>query len=277
MKVARGTCEGAGRETDSRLRGVGSGNPDATSTTWSMFGRGNRPASLYARIDRSGQHAGRDGAHSFHITQAHSPMFGAESATSVALRRVLPARWVFSAVAATVLTWSLVATPIAADVRRMFAANTAFFRLMQGFLAPGMFVGITGLGVVMVRALRERRRTIGVLRALGFRARTIERSFLVESGFIAVEGVLLGSVLGVLTTWLMYQESAAFDGIRSGLPDRVAHHRRARSGDPRRVGARDRGAGAAGREGATRPGRPRRGLSAQGARSSAAPRNPSVR
>jgi putative ABC transport system permease protein len=100
----------------------------------------------------------------------------------------------------------------------MFAANTAFFRLMQGFLALGLFVGITGLGVVMVRAVRERRRTIGVLRALGFRARTIERSFLIESGFIAVEGVLLGSVLGVVTTWLMYQKSAAFDGVRSGFP-----------------------------------------------------------
>ncbi len=63
----------------------------------------------------------------------------------------------------------LVATSIAANVRRMFEANTAFFQLMQGFLALGLLVGITGLGVVMVRAVRERRRTIGVLRALGFR------------------------------------------------------------------------------------------------------------
>lgn len=116
------------------------------------------------------------------------------------------------------LSSSLVATPIAANVQRMFAANTAFFRLMQGFLALGLFVGITGLGVMMVRAVRERRHAIGVLRALGFRARTVERSFLVESGFIAAQGVVLGSVLGVLTTWLMYQKSAAFDGVRSGLP-----------------------------------------------------------
>jgi len=35
---------------------------------------------------------------------------------------------------------------------------------------------------------------------------------------VASEGVLLGSVLGVLTTWLMYQKSAAFDGIRAGFP-----------------------------------------------------------
>ncbi|MGV9557260.1 ABC transporter permease [Streptomyces sp. NPDC003522] len=113
---------------------------------------------------------------------------------------------------------SLVATPIESDIRRQFDSSTAFFRLMQGFLAPGLGVGITGLGVVMVRAVRERRRTIGILRALGFRARTVQRSFLWESSFIALEGILLGSLLGVLTTWLMYRDSAAFEGMEGGFP-----------------------------------------------------------
>jgi putative ABC transport system permease protein len=116
------------------------------------------------------------------------------------------------------LASSLVATPTASTVRRMFAANVSFFRLMQGFLAIGLLVGISGLGVVMVRAVRERRRTIGILRALGFRSRTIERSFLIESGFVAFEGIVLGSVLGIVTTWLMYQKSAMFDGIHTGYP-----------------------------------------------------------
>jgi putative ABC transport system permease protein len=100
----------------------------------------------------------------------------------------------------------------------MFAANVAFFRLMQGFLALGLAVGITGLGVVMVRAVRERRRTIGVLRALGFASRTVQRSFLMESAIVAAEGVVLGSVLGLLTTWLMYQKAAMFDGVRVRFP-----------------------------------------------------------
>jgi len=116
------------------------------------------------------------------------------------------------------LAASLVATPVAANIRRMFDANTAFFRLMQGFLALGLLVGVTGLGVIMVRAVRERRRTIGVLRALGFRARTVSLSFLIESSLVAIEGIVIGAVLGVLTTWLMYQKSAAFDGIRAGFP-----------------------------------------------------------
>ncbi|MFE5481010.1 FtsX-like permease family protein [Streptomyces sp. NPDC056527] len=116
------------------------------------------------------------------------------------------------------LSSSLVATPIASDIRRQFDSSTAFFRLMQGFLALGLGVGITGLGVVMVRAVRERRRTIGILRGLGFQARTVQRSFLWESAFVAVEGIVLGSLLGVLTTWLMYQNSAAFEGLEGGFP-----------------------------------------------------------
>jgi putative ABC transport system ATP-binding protein len=46
---------------------------------------------------------------------------------------------------------------------------------------------------------RERRRTIGVLRALGFRARTVRRSFLAESSLVAAEGILSGAVLAVGT------------------------------------------------------------------------------
>jgi hypothetical protein len=60
-----------------------------------------------------------------------------------------------------------VVTRIRHLVEQDFAANRSFFRLLQGFLALGLVVGVAGLGVVMVRAVRERRRTVGVLRALG--------------------------------------------------------------------------------------------------------------
>ena len=111
-----------------------------------------------------------------------------------------------------------VAIDIKQSVRDAYAANTQFFHLMQGYLALGLFVGITGLGVVMVRAVRERRRTIGVLRALGFRASTVRRAFLAESTFIALEGVVVGTVLGVLTTWLLYRNSPAFGSIDVAFP-----------------------------------------------------------
>ncbi|HEX6870199.1 MAG TPA: FtsX-like permease family protein, partial [Micromonosporaceae bacterium] len=113
---------------------------------------------------------------------------------------------------------SLVATPMESTVRTLFAGSMGFFQLMQGFLALGLLVGVTALGVLMVRAVRERRRTIGVLRALGFQASGIQRSFLTESTFIAAEGTVIGTVLALLTSWLMYEQSTAFGGIQTGFP-----------------------------------------------------------
>ena len=157
------------------------------------------------------------------ITSATSvrDLYGSTAQVSSALLRTTPgvsADQLSPRLQAAYLPSSLVATPLATNIRHLFAANVAFFRLMQGFLALGLIVGVTGLGVVMVRAVRERRRTIGVLRALGFRARTVERSFLTESGFIAIEGIALGAILGVLTTWLMYQKSSAFAGLEGAFP-----------------------------------------------------------
>ena len=103
-------------------------------------------------------------------------------------------------------------------VESSYTANQQLFRLMQGYLALGLLVGITGLGVLMVRAVRERRRTIGVLRALGVRATTVRRSFLAESTFIAVEGVVIGTVLGVVTTWVLYTNSPAFGTLSVPFP-----------------------------------------------------------
>ena len=147
--------------------------------------------------------------------------FGVDARQSSALLRTSPG----TDPAATVrrlqsrfLADGLVVTDIGDAVRRTYAANTQMFRLMQGYLAIGLLVAITGLGVVMVRSVRERRRTIGVLRALGVQARTVRRAFLGESLFIAMEGVVVGTVLGVLTTWLLYRNSPAFATMHAAFP-----------------------------------------------------------
>jgi putative ABC transport system permease protein len=113
---------------------------------------------------------------------------------------------------------SLVATRIRHQVERESAANRSFFQLMQGFLALGLLVGIAGLGVVMVRAVRERRRNIGVLRALGFQSGTVQRAFLIESSFVALEGILLGAVLSVVTSYLLFSNDKDLKGAGIGFP-----------------------------------------------------------
>ena len=114
------------------------------------------------------------------------------------------------------LPQGLVATRMRHLVEQDFAANRSFFQLLQGFLALGLVVGVAGLGVVMVRAVRERRRTVGVLRALGVPAKVIRRSFLLESSFVALEGILLGTALSIVTSYLLFRNDD--DLQASGVP-----------------------------------------------------------
>ena len=96
--------------------------------------------------------------------------------------------------------------------------NLQFLRLMQGYLALGLTVGIAGLGVVMVRAVRERRREVGVLRSLGFMVQQVRRAFVLESGFVALEGILVGTVLALITASQLVGTGEFGEGVKFIIP-----------------------------------------------------------
>jgi putative ABC transport system permease protein len=85
---------------------------------------------------------------------------------------------------------------------------------MQGYLALGLLVGIAGLGVVMVRAVRERRRQIGMLRAMGFSRRVVRSAFLLEAAFVAVQGIVIGAGLAIVVSFQLLTNSKAFGESR---------------------------------------------------------------
>jgi putative ABC transport system permease protein len=154
-------------------------------------------------------------------TRAAAAAFGPAAAPGSALVRTAPGTDLAALRASlqgSLLGNGVVVTDLRERIEASYTANSQLFRLMQGYLALGLLVGITGLGVLMVRAVRERRRTIGVLRALGVRAATVRRSFLAESTLIAVEGVVIGTVLGVVTTWVLYTNSPAFGTLSVPFP-----------------------------------------------------------
>jgi putative ABC transport system permease protein len=93
-----------------------------------------------------------------------------------------------------------------------------FMRLMQGYLALGLAVGIAGLGVVMVRAVRERRRQVGVLRSLGFPSVSVRRAFVTESAFVALEGIGIGMVLALVTAWRLIGSGSFGGGLAFSVP-----------------------------------------------------------
>ena len=99
-----------------------------------------------------------------------------------------------------------------------YTMTRQIFQLFQGYLAMGLIVGIAGTGVVMVRAVRERRRQIGTLRALGFGSRSVGRSFAIETGFVAAEGTVIGAGLALITLYDIVALSDSFGHMRFSIP-----------------------------------------------------------
>jgi putative ABC transport system permease protein len=98
----------------------------------------------------------------------------------------------------TFLGSGLDATVMAESFAQGQALTRGILRLFQGFMALGLLVGIAALGVIASRTVVERRQQVGVLRALGFHPGMVAFSFLVESSFIALTGILFGAIAGVL-------------------------------------------------------------------------------
>ena len=106
-------------------------------------------------------------------------------------------------------------------LNEQLAALRGFFRLFTGFMALGLFVGIAALGVVSTRAVVERRQQIGMLRAVGYRKGMIQLSFLIESSFVAVLGIVIGTVLGLVLSYnavLDIRDEQGLDTIRYAIP-----------------------------------------------------------
>lgn len=88
------------------------------------------------------------------------------------------------------------------DLRGILATSISttdgFVGLLEIFVGLGLGVGIAAMGILALRAVVERRREIGVLRAAGFTQRRILLAFILEYSFVTLTGVLIGVALGLL-------------------------------------------------------------------------------
>jgi len=97
--------------------------------------------------------------------------------------------------------------------------NNAFTQLFQGFMGLGLVVGVAAIGVLSIRAVVERRQSIGMLRAIGYRSGMIQIQFLAEALFVTLLGVIIGLGLGVLISWNIFQEiSEEVKGLEFTIP-----------------------------------------------------------
>ena len=100
-------------------------------------------------------------------------------------------------------------------------AMNQFFNLFNAFMGLGLIIGIAGLGIITIRSVHERRQEIGMMRAIGFKRRMVLSSFLIETSFISLLGIIIGTLLGIFTGYILWRDEfkeLGFDFIINWQP-----------------------------------------------------------
>jgi len=99
--------------------------------------------------------------------------------------------------------------------------------VLGGIGVIALAIAALGIANALLAAVRERRREIGVLKAVGARDRDVLRAFLIEAGVMGALGGLIGSVVGLLVARGVagivdrYLTSQGLAGVQVGVPFRL--------------------------------------------------------
>ncbi|MBW3582848.1 MAG: FtsX-like permease family protein [Euryarchaeota archaeon] len=105
------------------------------------------------------------------------------------------------------------------EAREFDQQSERVFQLFQAYLAIGLVVGVASIGIVTSRAVLERRREIGMLKAIGWTRRLVATVFLVEVLVMLFAAMVIGVSLGILVAYLIYvAQVAAIPGVSWGVP-----------------------------------------------------------
>jgi len=102
--------------------------------------------------------------------------------------------------------YGLMVIPMDQIMEQIQSGMNQIFNLFIAFLGLGLVIGIAGLGIVTIRAIHERRREIGMIRAIGFKQRMVSSAFLTEALFITIIGIGIGITMGILIGVLIWQD-----------------------------------------------------------------------
>jgi putative ABC transport system permease protein len=101
-------------------------------------------------------------------------------------------------------TFGVNAIPIQQIVAENIKMEHTYISMFRVYLWLGLGVGIVGLCVLMIRAVKERKREIGIMRAIGFKRSGIFKLFLLESSIISIAGIVTGVLAGILTAYISF-------------------------------------------------------------------------
>jgi putative ABC transport system permease protein len=113
----------------------------------------------------------------------------------------------------TFLANGLQTVDIQALGRMITSLINSMLSLFEAFLGMGLIIGISGLAIITIRSIHERKLEIGMMRAIGYRKSMVVANFAIESGFISLLGILLGSILGVVVGYQLWQTTLEPNGF----------------------------------------------------------------
>ncbi len=122
------------------------------------------------------------------------------------LREGVDAEATAKALEASFLEYGMQGVVIADEIREEAKTGMLMNTILEGFMSLGLVVGIAALGVIAARSVVERRQQIGILRSLGFQKRMVQLTFLVESSFVALLGIIIGVLLGTTLAYRLIDE-----------------------------------------------------------------------
>ncbi len=98
-------------------------------------------------------------------------------------------------------SFSILSAENIAKILNSILGTLSFF--ITGAAAISLIVGAIGISNTMHMAVLERKREIGILKAIGAENETILAIFTIESGFLGLIGGLIGIILGFLTAYFV--------------------------------------------------------------------------
>jgi hypothetical protein len=84
-------------------------------------------------------------------------------------------------------------------VENILIENT-YISIFQILLLFGLIIGTLGFGIVAYRNTLERRREIGILRAIGFSRGIVKKTLLYENSYVILSGIAIGTLSGILAS-----------------------------------------------------------------------------
>ncbi len=104
------------------------------------------------------------------------------------------------------------------EVAQLSQQTQMVFELMEIFLSLGLIIGIASLGAITLRSIMERRRDIGMMRAMGFQQNQVLAFLLIEGLFTTTLGTLIGLATGVVLSYAVHLSFTQMGKVPYSIP-----------------------------------------------------------